>query len=340
MKQMKAVQLLVLLVALITAAGCGGSNTNQGSQTGESKPTKGTTNEQAAVQSPETSGAEAAGERTIQHAMGTATIKGEPKRVVVLFNGMVDITVALGVKPAGAVESWEEKPWYEYLRASMDGVENLGEETQPNMEAIVALKPDLIIAAKSRHEKIYSQLKDIAPTIVLDKLFDWKANLAVAADALGKKDEAAKMMEDWNNSVADFKAKLGDKLNGKEMSIVRFESDGTARFYVSGFAGELFDELGLARPEAQQVEGKTAVTLNTKEQMGQLDGDYIFDISRTSEEDAKTKADWTSHPLWNNLRGVKDGNYFLADPIIWNLGGGSTAAKLLLQDLYTFFGLK
>ncbi|MNR27727.1 putative siderophore-binding lipoprotein YfiY precursor [compost metagenome] len=74
--------------------------------------------------------------------------------------------------------------------------------------------------------------------------------------------------------------------------------------------------------------------------MGQLDGDYIFDISRTSEEDAKTKADWTSNPLWSNLRGVKDGNYFLVNPIIWNLGGGSTAAQLLLQDLYTFFGLK
>ncbi|MBW7473367.1 iron-siderophore ABC transporter substrate-binding protein [Paenibacillus oenotherae] len=337
---MKAATLLVLLAVLLTAAGCGGNNTNQAGGTGESKPAAGKTNEQAGAGTVNSAGTEAAGERSIQHAMGTATIKGEPKRVVVLFNGMVDIAVALGVKPVGAVESWEEKPWYAYLRAGMEGVENLGEETQPNMEAIVSLKPDLIIAAKSRHEKIYSQLNNIAPTIVLEKLFDWKANLATAAEALGKQDAAAKIMDDWNASVADFKAKLGDQLNGKEMSIVRFESDGTARFYVSGFAGEIFDELGLARPKAQQVEGKTAVTLNTKEQMGQLDGDYIFDISRTSEEDAKTKADWTSHPLWSNLRGVKDGNYFLANPIIWNLGGGSTAAQLLLQDLYTFFGLK
>ncbi|RIE00692.1 iron-siderophore ABC transporter substrate-binding protein, partial [Cohnella faecalis] len=31
-----------------------------------------------------------------------------------------------------------------------------------NVEAIVALKPDLIVATKVRHEKIYAQLEAIA----------------------------------------------------------------------------------------------------------------------------------------------------------------------------------
>ena len=72
----------------------------------------------------------------------------------------------LQVKPVGAVESIVEKPWYLYIREQMEGVTSVGAETQPNLEEIIALQPDLIIATKSRHEQIYDQLSAIAPTVV------------------------------------------------------------------------------------------------------------------------------------------------------------------------------
>jgi iron complex transport system substrate-binding protein len=146
--------------------------------------------------------------------MSTVTLKKKAERVAILFNGMNDIAVHLGVKPAGAVESWEEKPWYNYLRANMDGVKSLGEENQPNVEAIIALKPDLIIGTKTRREKIYPQLTSIAPTIITEEIFDWKENLKIAADALYKQDEAV---------------------------------------YATGFAGTIFKELGLPRPLFQET---------------------------------------------------------------------------------------
>ncbi|MDF2653430.1 MAG: periplasmic binding protein, partial [Paenibacillus sp.] len=287
--------------------------------------------------------AAATGEKTIKHAMGTATLKKKPERVVVLFNGMTDIATHLGVKPVGSVESWEEKPWYNYLRANMEGVKSLGEETQPNVEAIIALKPDLIIGTKARHEKIYPQLASIAPTVITDEIFDWKANLKIAADALYKQDEAAKILSDWDKRVAEFKQKAGDKLAKSEVSIVRFERDGSARFYATGFAGTIFKELGLPRPKAQMVEGKVVVNITTKEQMPQLDGDYIFDITRLNPNDPtveKSLTDWTSHPLWKNLKGVKAGKYYKVDTITWNLAGGSMAAKAMLDDLYKYFDIK
>ena len=133
--------------------------------------------------------------RTIKHAMGETTLTSVPKRVVVLFNGMVDISLTLGVKPVGAVESWVQAPWYHYLRADMAGVKNLGSELQPNIEAIVALKPDLIIGAKPRHEKIYGQLSKIAPTLFVDQLFEWKTNMDIASKALNKEDNATAFMK-------------------------------------------------------------------------------------------------------------------------------------------------
>lgn len=278
--------------------------------------------------------------KTITHALGQTTLTSVPKKVVVLFNGMVDISLTLGVKPAGAVESWVQTPWYHYLRADMAGVKNLGSELQPNMEAIVALKPDLIIGSKARHEKIYDQLSKIAPTIMTADVFDWKKNLEIAAEALNKEDKAAAFMTEWNKRVANFKSKMGSKLN-TEVSIIRFQPDGSARFYVTGFAGTILKELGLSRPKGQQVEGKVVVNLASKEQIPLLDGDVIFDV--TSEYGGDTfqaQQDWQANPLWSNLKGVKNGKYYKVNDITWNMSGGATAAKMLLDDLYFYFDVE
>lgn len=342
---MKSFKVILAFILALAVAGCGANSNSAGT---ENQGTVGS-NTANSVQAAESNATatdgdhSGSGPRTIEHALGTVTLEKKPERVVVLFNGMVDITAALGVKPVGAVESWEQKPWYEYLRGNMEGVKDLGEENQPNLEAIVALKPDLIIGTKTRHEKIYPQLKDIAPTLITEEIFDWKDNLQIGAKALYMDEKAEKMISDWEARVADFKAKAGDRLKDTEVSIIRFENDGSARFYVTGFAGTIFEELGIGRPEAQKVDGKAVVNLTSKEQMAQLDGDYIFDITRISPDDPSTentKNDWTSHPLWSTLNGVKNGKHIEVDVITWNLSGGVMAANSMLDDVYTYFDIK
>lgn len=342
---MKALKMMIVIFLALAVSACGQSSTTSSNTTnGGNKPAESAESSQnvASSQSAEPSQTvETYTERTIQHAMGSVTLKKKPERVVVLFNGAVDISVALGVKPVGAVESWDQKPWYNFLRAQMEGVKDLGEETQPNIEAIVALKPDLIIAQKTRHEKIYPQLNSIAPTIVMEELFDWKANTRIMAEALDKQDEAENIFSDWDKRVAEFKEKVGDKLANTEVSVMRFEEDGSARIYVTGFAGTIFQELGLSRPKSQQVEGKTVINLTSKEQMSQLDGDYIFDITQLNEAGKEqTKNDWMSSPLWKSLKGVKAGKYFAVDVVTWNLSGGPLAAESLLNDLYKYFDIR
>lgn len=343
---MKSFKMIIALILTLAVAGCGGNSNSAGNAGGNETKGKGNTAQSAQAAEEAGTGTNAGGEdgpRTIKHAMGEITLEKKPERVVVLFNGMVDITAALGVKPVGAVESWEEKPWYLYLRDKMEGVKDLGEENQPNLEAIVALKPDLIIGTEARHEKIYPQLSEIAPTLITKEIFDWKDNLQLSAQALYKDKEAQQLIADWDARVADFKQKAGDRLKDTKVSIIRFEDDGSARFYATGFAGTIFKELGIGRPEAQMVEGKAVVNLTSKEQMGQLDGDYIFDITRISPGDNDTQTtrnEWTSHPLWKTLKGVKNGKYIEVDVITWNLSGGVLAANAMLDDVYEIFGIK
>ena len=96
--------------------------------------------------------------REVENALGVTSIKGEPQRIVTLYQGATDTAVAMGITPVGAVESWLEQPFYEYIRDDLEGVTNVGEETQPNLEEIAKLNPDLIIASKVRHEEIFEQL--------------------------------------------------------------------------------------------------------------------------------------------------------------------------------------
>jgi ABC-type Fe3+-hydroxamate transport system substrate-binding protein len=173
-------------------------------------------------------------------------------------------------------------------------------------------------------------------------VFSWKTNMEVAAEALNKEDTASAFLTDWNKRVADFKAKMGSKLN-TEVSIIRFQPDGTARFYVTGYAGTILQELGLKRPKAQQVEGKTVVGVPSKEQIPMLDGDVIFDITSdlgSEEESFTTQQDWQANPLWKNLKAVKNGKYYKVNDVTWNMSGGATSAKMMLDDLYFYFDLE
>ncbi|EFM10291.1 periplasmic binding protein [Paenibacillus curdlanolyticus YK9] len=284
--------------------------------------------------------------RTISHAMGSTTLTSVPQRVVVLTNGLVDASVYLGIKPVGAVESYSEQPWYAFLRSGMTGVKNLGDETQPNLEAIVKLKPDLIIGSKMRHEKIYSQLKAIAPTLMTEDVFSFKSTLALEAKALNKETKADAFLASWNSKVAAFKKEIGSKAKSTEVSVIRFNPDGSSRAYLDGFAINILKELGFKLTQAQlkaRVGESTVVTVTNQEQTKLLDADYIFDFTTDWVGDGgvyKVQKDWTSSALWKNLDAVKNGKYYKVNVITWNYSAGPMAAKAMLDDLYFYFDLE
>lgn len=333
MLKFKKVLLSVLvLVVIIAVVGCGVNKTPEAS----------------AVPSPgEASQNEAA--RVVEHAMGKTEIKGTPIRIVTLYQGATDAAIALGVKPVGVVESWVEPPVYKYLRDDLADAVIVGEETQPNLEEIAKLKPDLIIASKLRHEKIYDQLSQIAPTVTHETVFKFKDTVKLMGQAMNKEAEAQKLLLDWDNRVADFKAKISAKLGNEwpiEVSVLNFRTD-HARIYVTGFAGDILNELGFVRPEAQKKaaeEGNVVLKLTTMESIPSMNAEVFFIFAADGHNaDAqaiqRTFDEWTSHPLWKNLEAVKNNRFYTVDEVAWNMGGGYISANTMLDQIYEHFGL-
>lgn len=273
---------------------------------------------------------------TVKHAMGETTLKGTPKKVVVLTNEGTEALLAMGVKPVGAVKSWTGDPWYPHIKSQMEGVTVVGDEGQPNLELITSLQPDLIIGNKLRQEKVYEQLKAIAPTVFSETLRgDWKSNFKLYAEALNKKAEGDKVLANWDQKVADFKKTVGDKAN-TQVSMVRFMPGKTRIYYNDTFSGIIFKELGVKRPAAQDKPEFSADI--TKERIPEMEGDvlFYFTYETGNGQASKLEQEYLNDPLFQNLKVVQAKKSFKVDDAIWNTAGGVLAANLMVDDLSKF----
>ncbi|MEC0248249.1 iron-siderophore ABC transporter substrate-binding protein [Paenibacillus chitinolyticus] len=314
---------LIVLAMALALAGCGKGN--QASDGGAASPAPGDTAKQTIK---------------VKHAMGETEVPAAPKRVVILTNEGTEALLALGVKPVGAVKSFTGNPWYDHIKADMEGVTVVGDEHQPNMEAIISLKPDLIIGNKMRQEKVYAQLSAIAPTVFSETLRgEWKNNFSLYAEAVNKKADGEKLIADFDKRIEDFKSKAGDKLKEK-VSVVRFMAGKTRIYLDDTFTGIIFKQIGIARTPVKAKD--TFVEEITKERVPEVDSDRLFyftyetgDGNGTKQEEAITK-----DPLWQNLNVVKNGKAQKVNDVTWNTAGGVKAANLLLDDLYKFYDIK
>ena len=315
--------ILIITVAAVISA-CGGKGT-QGAENGTGSGDAGKASET----------------RTIQHAMGETKVPAQPKRVVILTNEGTEALLALGVKPVGAVKSWLGNPWYDHIADQMKGVTNVGEESQPNLELIIGLKPDLIIGNKMRHEKIYDELSAIAPTVfAADLRGDWQINFMLYAETLGLKEKGEQVLGNFKARVEDLRKKLGDRLS-TEVSLVRFMAGDTRIYWKDTFAGVILSQIGLARPKSQDKDEFAARNV-TKERIEEMDGDIIFYFTYETGNGEASAAEksWVEDPLWQTLDAVKAGKAFKVSDAIWNTAGGVLAANLMIDDLYKYFEVK
>lgn len=279
--------------------------------------------------------------RDVPHAMGNTLIEGRPERLVTLYQGATDSALALGLEPVGVVESWLERPMYRYLRDDLpEGVDFLGLETQPDLEGVAGLSPDLIVGARYRHAAVYPLLSRIAPTVLADSAYDFESMLQMIGKASGRPSRAQQLIDRWHARVDDFRCRTAAEQGPgwqRSASVVSFRSD-HARLYYDGFARRILDQVGLQRPDGQGGAG-WGVKLVSRERLPAMDADIIFVFMRDEPRVAELHREWTSHPLWENLRAVRQGRVFYVDPVIWSMGGGIQAANRLLDELYTHFGL-
>jgi iron complex transport system substrate-binding protein len=275
--------------------------------------------------------ADAAFPRTVEHAMGATELPERPERVVVLDTGELDTALSLGVTPVGAVTTAVSEDFLSYLADDAADVEVVGTIAEPNLEAIAALEPDLILSNKTRHEDIYEELSQIAPTVFADRVGAvWKENFRLDAEALGLEDEAEELLEAYESDAAALGEDIGDPA-GTTVSTMRFV-EGAIRVYTAeSFIGTVMSDIGLDHLQLPTGEVATFAELSAEE-VTLADADMVLYSSYGSADDSGA-AGVVAGPLWPRLTAVEQERAFAVEDDVFYTGIGLRAASLQLEEL-------
>jgi iron complex transport system substrate-binding protein len=269
--------------------------------------------------------------RVVKHAMGETCVPINPQRVVVLDN--LDSVLALGIKPVGAAQGLEGD-FHSNLKEQTAEIVKVGLGGQLSLERILLLKPDLILGLTWNGEEIYDQLSQIAPTVIAEANLhlNWQEWLKTYGEALGKSQVAQKLLSDYNERIEAFRRQMGERLSQTQISVVNFWA-GYVRIYMKeSFSGQVLDDIGLPRPPAQDKE-KVSENLSL-ELIPQMEGDVIFLLLGGHQE--SKLAQFTTHPLWSQLKAVKQGRVYEVDSTAWISNWSPVAANLILDDLFKY----
>jgi iron-siderophore transport system substrate-binding protein len=145
----------------------------------------------------------------VQHALNPLTgtkVPGVAERPMTLSADTLGDTLALGVRPVRAALPGGRLP--DYLRSEAKGVEVVAALTKLDLPATEAVDPDVILGTKEGDGELYDQLSRIAPTIMSEG-DDWKLNLRLHGEALGRTNDAERLLIDWDNRVARVRDAIG-----------------------------------------------------------------------------------------------------------------------------------
>lgn len=268
--------------------------------------------------------------RTITHFGGSTTIPAAPQRVVVISTGQLDGLLTLGVVPVGGTRGTGAGLVPTYLaNAFPDRAEqlaqmsDLGTRQEPNLEAIAAAQPDLILANKAGAADYADQLSAIAPTVLTEGTgVNWKQDFLLLADALGRTQQAQGILDAFHATAAAHAAGASPSV-----SLIRTTSDRTRIFGIPSFAGSIAQDAGFPRPATQQFD-KISQDLSP-EQLDRADADWIFYGVQPGAQDMSAD----HNPTWTTLGAVAAGHVVPVDDDMWYLNAGPTAAATVLREM-------
>jgi iron complex transport system substrate-binding protein len=248
--------------------------------------------------------------RMYEHELGETRIPVEPKRVV--SDWYYGDMIALGVRPVGLTSYvLNNHPYIE-----PDGTEDIGSATEPNIEKIISLNPDLIIIYGD-NQKVYDQYSKIAPTIALDIYPDPKESVKTFGEILGKQEEAEDWITSFEEKIEAGKEKIADAVGPDETFTIFNVWDKHLRVYgdinMGGYI--LYHALGLKPQENVQkdiIEHATenAGTQISLESMPDYAGEHVLLTVYKGEELAE---EIKQGALWQNLEAVKDKQVYEVD---------------------------
>ena len=264
---------------------------------------------------------------TVKDAKGEFTLDKTPSRVVALEYSFVDALAPVGVADDNKVDRILPQ-----VREKIAAWQSVGTRSQPSLEVIASLKPDLIIADPSRHTAVFEELKKIAPTVMFDSRHEsYQENLETAqkiGDLVGKSAEMKAKINEHNDYIANIAKNLG--VQGKKASFGTSREDKFNIQNDNGYVGSFLTTLGFAPTKLNSDQAFVEINL---EQLVMEKPEYLF-IAHYRDESIARK--WEAEPLWKAIPAVKANHVYSVDSDMWARGRGLEASKIMAKQIEDF----
>ncbi|WP_390406191.1 ABC transporter substrate-binding protein [Lacticaseibacillus jixiensis] len=247
--------------------------------------------------------------RTVTTTAGKTQIPAHPKRVVsTVYTGEL---LSLGVPVVGSTQMDLQNPWLS--KSATKGIKDLGNAM--NQEAILKLKPDLIVTSNEADVK---KLKAIAPVLYIPygSTGDMYQTLTTFGTWFGKTAQAKTVAADLKATAKTAVTQL--KAGGIDPAVttVSFFDIQASKLYVDGATwgrggNAIVTAMGFKLNAAsQKVEVGTGYKQISTESLTTYAGDWMFFSNTTTTANGNDQAisDLKHNAVWQQLPAVKAGH--------------------------------
>ncbi|WP_059052084.1 ABC transporter substrate-binding protein [Paenibacillus senegalimassiliensis] len=248
--------------------------------------------------------------------------------------------LALGITPAGSVVGGDVKDFLPHVKDRLEGVAKFGVVTDPDMEAVLGLKPDVVYIDEVYSGQDLAKFEKIAPTITIDMdSGTWREHLKRIAEHVGREQEAEDFIQDYEAKAKRVKGLIADELgaDAKVMAVRMTAKElrvmGTRR----PLGPIMFEDLELKMADGvEKIPADEPYQVISREVLPDYDADAIFVIISTGDVAKSNYEELTKNPIWQNLKAVKNNHVYVLDGQKW-LDYSSIGHSMALDDAEKLF---
>ncbi|OQZ92284.1 Fe3+-citrate ABC transporter substrate-binding protein, partial [Mycobacterium alsense] len=270
----------------------------------------------------------------------TVTVPAEARRIVVLSGDQLDALCALGLQSrvvaAALPDGAAGQP--SYLGNAVRGVPGAGTRTNPDLGAVAAAHPDLILGSQGLTPKLYPQLAAIAPTVFTAAPgAAWQDNLRGVGAATARGGAVDALLGGFTQRAT----RIGATHDAShfQASIVRLTTDTIRVYGADNFPASVLGAVGVERPAGQRFTDKpyieiaaTDADLAKNPDLSAADADVVY-VSCAGPAAAERAATVLDSNPWRKLSANRDNRVYVVNDEIWQTGEGLIAARGIVDDL-------
>ncbi len=249
-------------------------------------------------------------------ALGREVKVSSPKRVVTLLGSFCDEWLLAGGSVVGTASDTFSN--YDF---DLEGVADTGSNLDPDVETILSLDPDFVIASSKLDGQIglletFEKSGINVAYIDVDNFDDYLSTLDIFTRITGDKSS----YEEYGTKVSEEIAKAKERIDGTSPTVL-FIRAAASSVKVKGskgtVGGEILSDLGTVNI----ADSDSKLEDLSMEAVIAADPDYIFVTVQGSDIDgAMANVDelLISNPAWSSLKAVKNDHYYVLDKMLYN----------------------